>query len=135
MHKPQILLADDHQGLLDVVSTLLEPYFEVVGVVGDGESLLKSAVELKPDVIVTDISMPVLNGIDAAIKLKELGSISKIVFLTIHGGPDYVRACLATGAFGYVVKTQMTADLLRAIREALAGRIFISPHVPHGGEN
>lgn len=117
------------------MSTMLEPYFEVVGAVGDGESLLKAAVELKPDVIVTDISMPILNGIDAAVKLKELGSISKIIFLTIHSGSDYVRVCLATGAFGYVVKAQMTTDLLPAIREALAGRIFVSPHIPHGSKS
>jgi CheY-like chemotaxis protein len=132
LHKPQVLLADDHAGLVHAVGTLLQPDFTVVGTVGDGESLIKAAVELKPDVIVTDISMPILNGIDAAIRLRESGCTSKIVFLTVHGGSDYVRSCLATGAFGYVVKTQLATDLLPAIREVLEGRIFVSPQVRLG---
>ena len=135
LRRPQVLLADDHLGLVKTVESLLEPAFEVVGAVCDGEALLKAAAELKPDVIVTDISMPILNGIDAAIKLKESGCPSKIVFLTVHSSSDYVRGCLATGAFGYVVKSQMATDLLPAIREALVGRIFISPHVRHGTKN
>jgi DNA-binding NarL/FixJ family response regulator len=135
LRKPQILLADDHQGLMNTVETLLEPSFEVVGTVGDGESLFKAAMELKPEVIITDISMPILNGIDAATKLKESGCTSKIVFLTVHASSDYVRGCLAAGAFGYVVKNQMASDLLPAIREALAGRIFISRHVRRGNDD
>jgi DNA-binding NarL/FixJ family response regulator len=91
-------------------------------------------VELKPDIILTDISMPILNGIEAATKLKESGCTSRIVFLTVHPSSDYIRACLATGAFGYVVKSQMATDLLPAIREALAGHIFISPHVRNGND-
>lgn len=135
LRKPQVLLADDHPGLMNTLESLLEPSFEVVGTVGDGESLFNAAVELRPDVIITDISMPILNGIDAATKLKESGCTSKIVFLTVHPSSDYVRACLATGAFGYVVKSQMATDLVPAIREALAGRIFISPHVRNGNDD
>ena len=124
--KVRVLLADDHPLLLKEVVSLLEPTFEVVGRVGDGKSLFESAMKLQADVIITDISMPILNGIEAANKLKVSGCRSKIVFLTVHSDPEFVRACLATGALGYVVKIQMETDLVPAIREALAGRIFIS---------
>jgi DNA-binding NarL/FixJ family response regulator len=86
-------------------------------------------MRLKPDVIVSDISMPLLNGIEAADQLKESGCQSRIVFLTVHSDPDFVRVCLAAGAFGYVVKSRIGAELLPAIREALAGHIFISCHL------
>jgi DNA-binding NarL/FixJ family response regulator len=125
--KVRILLADDHPLLLKEAVSLLEPTFEVVGRVGDGKSLFESAMKLQPDVIVTDISMPILNGIEAANRLKVSGCRSKIVFLTVHSDPEFVRACQATSALGYVVKSQMAIDLVPAIREALAGRIFISP--------
>jgi DNA-binding NarL/FixJ family response regulator len=129
--KVRVLLADDHPLLLNAVGSLLEPTFEVVGRVGDGKSLFESAMKLQPDVIVSDISMPILSGIEAANKLKVSGCRSKIVFLTVHSDPEIVRACLATGALGYVVKSQMATDLVPAIREALAGRIFISPPLNH----
>jgi DNA-binding NarL/FixJ family response regulator len=86
---------------------------------------------LQPDVIITDISMPILNGIEAAKQLKESGSPAKVVFLTVHSDPDFVRACLNAGASGYLVKLRMATDLLPAIREALAGRIFLSPTADH----
>lgn len=125
----RILLADDHPDMLGVVARLLARSFDVVGMVGDGESLVAIAAELQPDVLVVDISMPVLTGIEAAQKLKERGNPARIVFLTVHDDPDFVRASLATGAFGYVVKPRVATDLIPAIREALAGRIFISPSV------
>jgi len=129
--KVRVLLADDHPLLLKAVVNHLEPTFEIVGRVADGKSLFESAMKLQADVIVTDISMPILNGIEAANKLKVSGCRSKIVFLTVHSDPEFVRACLATGALGYVVKFQMETDLLPAIQEALAGRIFISPPLNH----
>jgi DNA-binding NarL/FixJ family response regulator len=125
--KVRVLLADDHPHVLEKVTQLLEPGYEIVGTASDGESLVNAAGRLKPEVIVIDISMPILDGIQAANRLKEEGCNSKIVFLTVHGDPDYVRACLATGAFGYVVKARMSTDLPRAVKEALGGRIFISP--------
>lgn len=115
-----------------MVESLLAPAFQIVGSVPDGRALFQSAMSLKPDVIVTDISMPILNGIEAATQLNESGCSSKIVFLTVHSDSDFVRTCLATGAFGYVIKSRLSTDLLPAIREALAGRIFISPSVSHG---
>jgi DNA-binding NarL/FixJ family response regulator len=129
--KVRVLLADDHPLLLKAVVNLLEPTFEVVGRVGDGKSLFESAMKLQADVIVSDISMPILNGIEAANKLKVSGCRSKIVFLTVHSDPEFVRVCLATGALGYVVKSEMETDLVPAIQEALAGRIFISPPLRH----
>jgi DNA-binding NarL/FixJ family response regulator len=127
LNKQRILLADDHPNVPEMVSTLLQPTFEVVGSVCDGKALVEAAERLRPDVIVTDISMPVLNGIEAANQLSESGCKSKVVFLTVHTDPDFIRACLATSALGYVVKPRMATDLLPAIRAALAGRIFVSP--------
>jgi DNA-binding NarL/FixJ family response regulator len=129
--KVRVLLADDNAHLLNAVVSFLEAAFEVVGRVGDGKSLFESAMKLQPDVIVSDISMPILSGIEAANKLKVSGCRSKIVFLTVHSDAEIVRTCLATGALGYVVKSQMATDLEPAIREALAGRIFISPPLNH----
>lgn len=127
MTKVRILLADDHPRFPQLVASLLGPSFEVVGQVADGRSLCEAAGNLKPDVIVTDISMPILDGIAAADELKKSSSKSKIIFLTAHADPDFVSACLATGALGFVLKTRMATDLVLAIREALLGRIFVSP--------
>jgi DNA-binding NarL/FixJ family response regulator len=124
--RARILLADDHADLLKTVERQLEPEFEVVGKVLDGQLLLEEAMRLKPDVIVSDISMPLLNGIEAADQLRESGCQSRIVFLTVHSDPDFVRGCLAAGALGYVVKSRMITELVPAVREALAGHIFIS---------
>ena len=126
MSKVRILLADDHPDLLEMVEHHLESEFDVVGKVVDGQALFEEALRLRPDVIVTDISMPILNGIVAADRLKESGCKSRIVFLTIHRDAELAHACLATGALGYVVKTQIVSDLLLAIREALVGHVFIS---------
>jgi DNA-binding NarL/FixJ family response regulator len=95
--------------------------------VPDGQSLFDAARHLKPDVIVTDISMPILNGIEASKQLSESGSAAKIIFLTVHSDADFVETCLATGAVGYVLKSQIATDLIPAVQEALAGRIFVSP--------
>ena len=130
--KVRILLADDHPRFPEVEERLLEPEFEVVGKVRDGQALLEEAMRLQPDVIVTDISMPILNGIEAADRLRESGCSSRIVFLTVHSDSDFIRRCLSTGAFGYVVKSRMTSELTSAIREALAGNIFVSTHLSHG---
>jgi DNA-binding NarL/FixJ family response regulator len=127
LRKMRILLADDQRRLLEVTRDLLEPTFDVIGCVGDGEALVEAAGRLQPSVIVTDISMPKLNGIEAASRLRESGSCSKIVFLTVHADPDFVQAALNAGALGYVSKLRINSDLLVAIEEALAGRIFVSP--------
>ncbi len=129
--KARILLADDHPPFPEMEQRLLESEFEVVGKVGNGQALLEEAVRLKPDVIVTDISMPILNGIEAADRLKESGCESRVVFLTVHFDADFMRRCLSTGALGYVVKSRIASELIPAIREALEGHIFVSQHLPY----
>ena len=127
MTKMRVILADDNQKIIDAATRLLEPEFQVVGSVQCGRSLVESVERLHPDVVVTDISMPDSSGFDAANQLNQHGSEAKIVFLTIHADADFVDAALATGASGYVVKARMATELIYAIREALAGRIFVSP--------
>jgi DNA-binding NarL/FixJ family response regulator len=127
MDKKRILLADDHPHFSELVESLLGPMFQIVGKVSDGQALLDAALALKPDVILTDIFMPVLNGIEAVDELHRSGCNSKIIFVTIHSDPDFVRSCLAVGAAGYIVKPRVALDLLHAIREVLAGNLFISP--------
>jgi DNA-binding NarL/FixJ family response regulator len=127
MSKIRVLLADDYRPLLESVSGLLRPGFEIVGEAQNGQALVEAGLKLMPDVIVTDISMPILNGIEAAKRLREAGSTSKIVFLTALSDPDFISKCMATGALGYVVKSRLVSDLEPAIREAVAGRTFISP--------
>ena len=122
----RILLADDHKGMRDRVVRLLESDFEVVGAVGDGRALLEAASMMKPDVCIVDISMPVLGGIEAAARLKKSGSAARVIFLTVHEDPDFVRAAFDAGASGYVVKSKMASDLPTAIKEAMAGGSFIS---------
>jgi DNA-binding NarL/FixJ family response regulator len=126
MRKMRVLLADDHRGLLDVIRSLLKIEVEIVGCVSDGESLFDAAMELHPDIIVTDISMPRLSGLEAVDRLRESGCSSKVVFLTAHSDPDFIDAALKTGALAYVLKTSIAADLLFAIQEACAGRVFVS---------
>jgi DNA-binding NarL/FixJ family response regulator len=125
--KARILLADDHRPFLNMVEGLLLKTCEVVGRVPDGQSLIEAAGRLNPDVILTDISMPILNGIDASQQLSDSGCTAKIIFLTAHSDMDFVDACLATGALGFVMKSRVIIDLLPAVQDALAGRIFVSP--------
>jgi DNA-binding NarL/FixJ family response regulator len=125
----RVLLADDHADFLAAVVRHLEPHVEVVKAVGNGQALLDEAARLEPDVIVLDISMPVLNGIEAARKLKATGSLAKIVFLTVHADSDYVRAALGTGALGYVLKSELASDLLPCLKDVLIGRSFVSASI------
>lgn len=104
---------------------MLAPHFDVVGTASDGGTLVSEALRLKPDVIVADITMPVLNGIDAVHKLRKMGSSARIVFLTIHSDEEFVSACRAEGALGYVLKNKMKSQLIPAIRAALAGELHI----------
>lgn len=112
------------------VVRLLDPEFEVVGVVDNGKALLEAASMMRPDVVVTDISMPILSGIEAAQKLRQTGSTAKVVFLTEHEDLDFVRAAMAAGGVAYIVKSRLASDLREAIKEALAGRLFVSPTIP-----
>ena len=129
MIRPRVLLADDHPALLEATIALLKPQFDVVGTATDGATLVAEALRLCPDVIVTDITMPVLSGIDAAHRLRESGLSAKIVFLTIHSEEQFMTACMAEGALGYVLKSHMRAHLIPAIQAALVGKTYIYPFV------
>jgi two-component system nitrate/nitrite response regulator NarL len=126
LSRPSVLLADDHPALLEAEKALLSPYFDVVETVTDGAALVSEARRLLPDVIVTDINMPILNGIDAIHRLHGSGSTAKIVFLTVHKGKEFVEACMETGALGYVQKFSMKHHLVPAIQAVLAGQSYVS---------
>jgi DNA-binding NarL/FixJ family response regulator len=122
----RIILVDDHPELLALTIGLLDSEFEVLKTFASGTAMLEEVAQLAPDLLVMDISIPGLNGIEAAVKLRASGSSAKVVFLTVHEDEDYVHSALATGAQGYVVKRRLASDLVPAMREALAGRRFVS---------
>jgi DNA-binding NarL/FixJ family response regulator len=124
--RSRVLLADGHQIILDTESQLLTPEFDIVGTARDGAALLRAADQLNPDVIVLDITMPNLNGLEVARQLKARDSRAKIVFVSVHADLDLVREALSIGASGYVVKNTMASDLLRAVRSVLEGEQFVS---------
>jgi DNA-binding NarL/FixJ family response regulator len=125
----RLLVAEDHVAMRDAVVGTLEDEYSVVGAVGDGQEMLDAESACEPDVIILDISMPTLNGIEAANQLRQRGSKAKIIFLTVHDEPEFLQAALGAGASGYVVKSRMASDLRPAVREAMAGRRFVSPTI------
>lgn len=127
MSKVRVLIADDHQIVAEGLRSLLEPEFELVGIVADGREMLSAARDLRPDVVVLDISMPALNGIEAAAQLRERGSAARIIFLTMHTEATYAVRALDAGAAGYVLKHSATTELVAAIREAMQGRTYVTP--------
>lgn len=129
MKRPTILLADDDKALLERVRQWLEPEFEVVGKITDGKALISAAKQLQPDLIVADISMPCINGFQAAKQIKQEQPDARILFFTVHEEPVLVSEALAIGVTGYVVKRSAAADLVPALREVLQGRCFVSPAV------
>ena len=122
----RILLADDQREILETVERLLEDEFDVIAAVSNGLRAIEAAGRLAPDLIVLDISMPVLNGIEAASQLKESGSRAKVIFLTVHEDPVLVEAALSFGVRGYVLKQRLATDLIPAIRQVLDDLIFVS---------
>ncbi len=126
MKGTRVLLADDLSPVLEAVAKLLEGSFEIVAMVSDGQAALDRTLMLKPDLVVLDISMPGLSGIEVARELKRLGSKSRVVFLTVHEDSDILASCMAAGGLGYVSKVQMDTDLIPAMKEALADRPFVS---------
>jgi DNA-binding NarL/FixJ family response regulator len=130
--RPRVLLADDHTLLLEAFEKLLEPDYTVVGAVSDGRALLAAAAELKPDVIVLDITMPLLNGLDAARQLKKTMPAIKLIFLTMNEDPDLASEAFRMGASGYLLKTSAASELSKAINEALSGRSYVTPHITQG---
>lgn len=127
LNRTRVLLADDHHELLQRVTSILATEFDVVGSAGNGRELLAQAEALEPDIVIVDVSMPVLNGIDAVRHLVEHGSGARFIFLTLHEDPVFVDACFAAGAMAYVVKKRIPMDLIIAVQEVLLGRQFVSP--------
>jgi DNA-binding NarL/FixJ family response regulator len=127
MARPRILLADDHTMMADALKHLLQEHFDVVGTVGDGRALLKAAAELSPDLVVVDIGMPLLNGLDAAERLKALHPGIKVIFLTQNREPRYAAEAFQRNASGYLLKDSAASELTAAIRMALSGGCYVSP--------
>jgi DNA-binding NarL/FixJ family response regulator len=127
MTRPRVLLADDHRMVAEGLKGLLTEEFELVGIVEDGRAMVAAARKLRPDVIVADISMPLLNGIDALAPLKQDNPDVRVVFLTMHRDAAYARRALEAGASGFVLKHSAPAELVLAVHAALQGRTFITP--------
>lgn len=131
MGKIRVLLADDHEPILKKVRMVLGDEFDIVGAVGNGRDAIAEVQHLDPDVLVIDIAMPTLNGLQAASRLMSCKVRTKIVFLTVHEDQDFVDAALSAGASGYVTKSHLTTDLVPAIREALRGGTYVSHFITH----
>jgi DNA-binding NarL/FixJ family response regulator len=127
MTRPRVLLADDHQIVAEGLRSLLEPEVELVGIVPDGREALAAVEALRPDVVVLDITMPSLNGIEAARQLRAAGSPVKVVFLTMHREAAYAARALDAGAVGFVLKHNAASELVTAIRQALQGQTYVTP--------
>jgi DNA-binding NarL/FixJ family response regulator len=127
MAQPRILLADDHSLILEGVRRLIESHYQIVGSANNGKALVEVALRLAPDVVVLDVSMPILNGIDAAREIKTALPLTKLVFLSMHANPLYLRKALQAGASGYVLKSGASEELLNAIVAARKGGSYVSP--------
>ena len=127
MPKPRVLLADDHVLVLEGFRRILQEHYDLVGTVGDGYALLAAAKTIQPDIVILDISMPLLNGIDTAAQLKKICPTAKIIIVTMHAGADYVRSAFEAGASAYVLKGSAVDELEQAIRAVLGGLSYITP--------
>jgi DNA-binding NarL/FixJ family response regulator len=134
MMLPRVMLADDHTMLVEAFRKLLEPHFEIVGTVSDGRALLEMAPKLNPDVIVVDISMPLLNGLEAGLRLKEQLPRMKLIFLTMNRDPDLATKAMDSGASAYLLKTSAAEELIRSIGIALKGKFYVTPQIVRGME-
>jgi len=130
--RPRVLLADDHRLLREAFAKLLEPGCDVVGAVADGRALLTVAPELRPDIVVLDIAMPLLNGLDAARQLKRIMPEVKVIFLTVNEDPDLAAEAVRAGASGYLLKNSAASELFEAIQEACQGRLYVTPLATQG---
>jgi DNA-binding NarL/FixJ family response regulator len=126
MKKPRLLLADDHTILIEGLKALLAPEFDVVATAGDGRAVLEAARKYQPDIILLDISMPGLNGIEAARRLKQSNPDAKLIILTMHGDLSFVRAAFEAGASGYVLKQSAPTELVTALHDVNGGRRYVS---------
>ena len=127
MARTRILLAEDNEALLAELCRELKEEFEIVGTASNGQDVVDSVLRLDPDVVVLDITMPILNGIQASLRIQASHPRSKVLFLTIHENDEYVSAAFSAGATGYVTKRRLANDLVRAIQEVGRGNVFLSP--------
>lgn len=127
--KTKLLLADDHPPLVEAAVAILKPHYDIVGIAADGATLVSEALRLRPEVIVSDITLPIFNGIEAIHRLRLSNSQAKVVFLTVHSEEGFLTACMAEGALGYVLKSRMKTQLIPAIEAALEGKSYVSPFV------
>jgi DNA-binding NarL/FixJ family response regulator len=127
MAKARILIADDHTLVAEAFKRLLEPDFEVVGMVGDGRALLRAAAQLQPDLVLVDLNMPLLNGLDASEQLKQSFPKIKIIVLTMNEDPDIAAVTMGKWASGYLLKKSAGSELLKAVREVLRGAKYVTP--------
>ena len=128
-HRARLLIADDHTLLAEACKNLLEPEFDVVGIVDNGRALLQLASELKPEIVILDIAMPQLNGLDAGKQIKHLLPATKLVFLTMNMSPEIAAEAFRRGASAYVVKSSAASELVRAIRRAVRSESYLSPDI------
>ena len=127
MKRARIILADDHNLLVDTFKAFLEPHFDVVGTFADGHRLVKGAPALQPDVIVLDVGMPIMNGLIAGQRLKQILPRVKLIYLTMNQDPDVAAEAFRLGASGYLVKTSAASELVHAIKEVLLARSYVTP--------
>jgi DNA-binding NarL/FixJ family response regulator len=127
--KTKLLLADDHPPLVEAAVAILKPHYDIVGIAADGAMLVAEALRLRPEVIVSDITLPIFNGIEAIHRLRISNLRVKVVFLTVHSEEGFLKACIAEGALGYVLKSRMKTQLIPAIEAALEGKSYVSPFV------
>lgn len=127
MNRPRILIADDHRIVAEGLRSLLEPEFELVEIVEDGAQMVEAATQLSPDIIVADITMPRLNGLDALEQLRSSNCTAKVIFLTMHKDATYAARALGAGASGFVLKHSASSELVTAIRDALIGKTYVTP--------
>lgn len=132
MNPARLLLADDHRIVVEGLRAILTPEFELVGIVDDGRKLVEAAMRLAPEIIVADISMPRLNGLDAIAQLRELGCSARVVFLTMHKDATYAARALSLGASGFVLKHSASTELLEAIRTARRGGVYVTGEIEAG---
>ena len=127
MTRPRLMIADDHTILVEAFRKLLDPYFDVVATVSDGRSLLERAPQVNPEVIVVDIGMPLMNGLDAGFRLKQEMPNVKLVFLTMNDDPDLAVEAMRCGASGYLLKSSAAEELIKAIQMALKSKRYVTP--------
>lgn len=132
MNLPRVILADDHAMLLEAFRKLLQPRYEIVATVSDGRALLDVAPKLKPDVVVADIAMPLLNGLEAGLRLKREVREIKLIFLTMNEDPDLAVEAMVSGASGYLLKKSASSELFLAIDRALKGNSYVTPQIARG---